>query len=266
VGDAQVDDSELARAREAVGRWDALPFRLGDRPRSFVLTETVREVGFRTGWAKIAMLGGRIARAAEVEVPDAVLTALSPRYRGAGDPVTALAAEMDLSHGRVLQITGARRGLAAFATDRGSRTFAAWFVEIEDAPGAAVVLDPDVECHSVTGLSGVCVVRVADSGVVDDGVEQVARVGTGPVARVEPDGRTLKVQFVGSPEIYTDYPSAHAVEGGNAVAVVPIAVERTDPMAARLAYGQVREVTVVLTEPLGDRVIIDWRTGYPMSR
>ena len=301
MGDLQADDSELARAQEAATLWDQLPFRLGEQPRSYVLMETMRQAGFRTNGAKIAMHSGRITRAAGVEVPDAVLTALSPRYRGADDPLTALAAEGDLPEGRVLQITDAQRGLAKFATDRGSRKFPAWFIELEDALDTTVVLDPELERHPIPGLPDVCVVRATGLTMVEDHAENTSPTGTKPVARLEPDGRTLWVQFVGSPAIYTDYPSAHPVEGRNAVAVVPIAIDLPQPkprrprrvhlrhlpwhkrpvravewffttwvllrrpVTARLAYAQTREVTAVLTEPLGDRVIIDWRTGHPLS-
>ena len=301
--DVQVDESELARAKRSVELWDQLPFSLAGQPRSYVLMQTVLQAGFRTGEAKIAMDDGRIRRAHGIEVPDAALAALSPNYRSADDPLTAMAAELGLCEGRVIEVTGARRGSAAFLTDRGPRTFPAWFLEIEDALGPAVVLDPDLERHAVAGLDGVFVAR----GTGVSGGSEVAighaeptdmRLNAGPAAA---DGRTLTIRFVGSPEVYSDYPSADVVEGRNAVAIVPIAVDRPlpkprrprsirlrhlpwhqrpgrairwffkywvllrRPIAARLAYGQTREVTARLAEPLGDRVIVDWRTGRPLS-
>ena len=311
MGDgSQVDDAELARAQEAVSLWDRLPFTFGERPRAYVLLQTMRQAGFHTGAAKIAMHSGLITRAAGVEVPDAVLRVLSPRFWGAEDPLTALAAEAtDLSQGRALEVTGAWRGWAGFPTDRGARTFPAWFVEIEDALDTAVVLDPELDPHPVPGLGGVCVVRAQDAGVVEGRVEgrvegpveHASPAGTRLGARLESDGRTLKVQFVGSPAIYTDYPSARVLEGRNAVAVVPIAVDLPQPkprrprrvhlshlpwrkrpgrairwffttwvllrrpITARLAYAQRREVTAVLAAPLGERVVVDWRTGHPLD-
>jgi hypothetical protein len=303
MGDVHADEAELALAQEAVSRWDQLPFTLGEGPRPYVLLNTTRQAGFHTGAAKIAMHDGRITRAAGVEVPDAVLRALSPRYQGADDPLKALAAETGRPEGRVLQITDARRGYAEFPTIRGTRTFPAWVLEIEDALGAAVVLDPDLEQCLLPGLPDlpdVCIVRTADVGVIDGPAESASPTGFKLAARLEPDGRTLTVQFLGSPAIYTDYPSAHAVEGRNAVAVVPIGVELAQrkprrprrvqlrhlpwhkrpgrairwffttwvllrrPISVRLAYAEMREVTAVLTEPLGDRVVVHSRSGRPL--
>lgn len=305
MGEVQVDDAQLALAQEAVSLWDQLPFTLGEGEglQPYVLLETTRQAGFHTGRAKIAMQSGQIRRAAGVEVPDAVLRALSSGYQGADDPLRALTDEVGASQGHVLQITDARHGDAEFPTNRGPRTFPAWLLEIEDALDTAVVLDPELEQHPLRGLPDlpdVCVVRTADLGVIEGHAEHASPTGVRLAAHLESDGRTLRVQFFGSPAIYTDYPSAHAVEGRNAVAVVPIAVDvprrkprrprrvhlrhlpwrkrpgrairwffttwvlLRRPTAVRLAYAEMREATAVLTEPLGDRVVVDWRTGRPL--
>ncbi|WP_051451145.1 hypothetical protein [Actinospica robiniae] len=289
MSDVQVDPSELARAERSVGFWDRLPFSFGEQPRSHVVIRTARQAGFRTGEAKIAVHNGRITRAPGVEVPDAVLTALSPNYRSADDPLTAIETAHGPFAGHTVAVTRAHRGTADFPTDRGPRTFPAYVLELEDTLGPAVVLDPGLARHSVAGVDGVFVVRVRDVSGVSDGE---ARPGLGGTpgderreARLADDGRTLTVAFMASPEIYTDYPSAHVVEGRNAVAVIPIAVDRplpepeTEPepepqpesphrkrvIRTRLAYAQLREVTAVLAEPLGDRVVVDWLSGRPLS-
>ena len=283
MSDVQVDPSELTRAERSVGFWDRLPFSFGEQPRSHVVMRTVRQAGFRTGEAKLAVHHGRIARAPGVEVPEAVLAALSPNYRSAADPLTAMEADHGPLAGRTVHVTGALRETAVFPTDRGPRTFPAYVLDLEDALGPIMVLDPGLERHSVAGVDDVFVVRAQDVGDAEACLEPGTAAVERTEARLADDGRTLTISFMGSPEIYTDYPSAHVVEGRNAVAVIPIAVDRAVPepepeqepdqepqhpkrvIRARLAYAQIREITAVLSKPLGDRVAVDWRTGRPLS-
>lgn len=337
AADLRVDPEERSRAEAWVAVWDRVPFGSGERFHVLREIETARQAGFATGTAKIAMHHGRITRAPGVEVPDEVLCAVSPAFRSADDPLRALREEIAQaesageagpglgSHrGRVLQITGARRGHAEFTTDRGPRTLPAWFIDIEDALGPAVVLDPGLERHPVAGVPGVLLVRAPARDVADgEGSAHGAATGPGtgrrtparrqddsraagarPILRacqLAPDGRTLTVHFIGSPAVYTDYPAGYAVEGRNAVSVVPIAVDRPcqtprrprtvhlshlpwhrrpgravrwfvttwvlgrRPVAARMAYAQQRAVTVVLAEPLGMRVVAESGSGQPLS-
>lgn len=323
TADLHVDPEQRKRAEAWVAAWDQVPLGPpGEQQRWHVLNEaeTVRLAGFATGTAKLALHDGRITRAPGVEVPDAVLGALSPGFRAADDPLWALSALSALSdersrQGRILRVTGARRGAAEFVTDRGTRLFPSWFLEIEDALGPAVVLDPDVERHSVAGVSGVLLVRTMVSGVASgaggadgasgadgsEGVDGAAVRSAVRGCRLGADGRTLTVGFVGSPAVYTDYPAGFAVEGRNAVCVVPIAVSRPlarprrprtvrlrhlpwhrrpgraarwffdtwvlgrRPIVARAALAQQREVTVVLAEPLGDRVVAEAGSGRPLG-
>lgn len=178
MSDVQVDPSELARAERSVGFWDRLPFSFGEQPRSHVVIRTARQAGFRTGEAKIAVHNGRITRAPGVEVPDAVLTALSPNYRSADDPLTAIETAHGPFAGHTVAVTRAHRGTADFPTDRGPRTFPAYVLELEDTLGPAVVLDPGLARHSVAGVDGVFVVRVRDVSGVSDGEARPGLGGT----------------------------------------------------------------------------------------
>jgi hypothetical protein len=75
-------------------------------------------------------------------------------------------------------------------------------------------------------------------------------------AVVGADGRTVTLRFIfGSG--YADCPSTEVLEAGGAVAVVPAEAD-TGPRAFRaLMSARPREVTVVLTRPLGARVLLD---------
>jgi hypothetical protein len=69
------------------------------------------------------------------------------------------------------------------------------------------------------------------------------------------DGRTVTLRFIfGSG--YADCPSVEVLETGGAVAVVPAEVD-IGPPGFRAMPARPREVTVVLTRPLGARVLLD---------
>ncbi|HEV2634876.1 MAG TPA: hypothetical protein VGX23_06985 [Actinocrinis sp.] len=83
----------------------------------------------------------------------------------------------------------------------------AWYVDIEEALGPAVVLDPDLERHPVPGISGAFVVK-ATNQTLDQGADPTradfSRVWNRPSSggtRLAADGRTLTVQFGSSPAI-----------------------------------------------------------------
>jgi hypothetical protein len=87
-------------------------------------------------------------------------------------------------------------------------------------------------------------------------VEEHELTGDTSRAHLGADGRTITLSFTGIPRAYADYPRADVLEAGAAVAVVPVSAD-IGPPGFRRAYGEQRQVGVVLTRPLGPRVLLD---------
>src|SRR5579884_607395 len=222
-------DEELERARRALEHWSDYPAH--EDPRRLVLTggTVLVGAGFASNDAKQAFLAGEFAAAADV--PDEVLRALA-RHHGK-------------LHGHALRITGAERVSATFDTDRGPRQLPAWRVRIDGVDGPVSVLDPEI-ARDAAGPEGI------------DGI-----TGTDMRARLGADERTMILEFLGSPPQYTDYPRAVVLESPAAVTVIPVPHELLE--GDRLLYGQQREVTARLRDPLGARVAVDYRSGCPIT-
>ena len=71
------------------------------------------------------------------------------------------------------------------------------------------------------------------------------------------------MHVTGTPRAYADYPTAEVRESSTAVLMVPIAVDQPGLTGARLAYGERREVTTALAQPLGARILLTGR-GFPV--
>lgn len=217
-------------AREALDFWRDFPVEAKQRP--LVLTgETVLVVGgFPSDEMKRTLARGDVE--AQAAVPDEVVRALS---KGRSP---ALASR----HGA--KITGAQRTTAVFETDRGPSELSAWRVQIEGLDGYVTVLDPAL-ARGAVGPAGL------------DGA-----TGTDMRARRGQDDRGVVLEFLGSPPRFTDYPRAVVLESTTAVALVPVPVERLG--GDRPLYAQAREVAARLAQPLGARVLVDYRTGCPV--
>jgi hypothetical protein len=77
----------------------------------------------------------------------------------------------------------------------------------------------------------------------------------GGAATLDSDGCTLTVSFTGSPHL--DYPSAEVMESDAAVAIAPTARHRDGRTGWMTLAGKRLEITVVLSQPLGHRVLLD---------
>jgi hypothetical protein len=77
-------------------------------------------------------------------------------------------------------------------------------------------------------------------------------------------GAFVVLSFIGGPRVYTDYgPPLRVHSSGGAVVVSdPTATDLAGP-GAPLRYAEVREVTVELPAPLGNRVLVD-PSGAPI--
>jgi hypothetical protein len=166
--------------------------------------------------------------------PGQILHALRPNRQQAGPPVEPLL------------VTTATLSTAEFLTDRGQQELPAWEVRAHGVPEPIWVLDPGT----------------AQQGWRPPGLADHELPGDTSTAQLGADRRTITLSFTGIPRAYADYPRADLLEAGAAVAVVPAPVD-IGPPGFRLAYAEKREVTTVLSRPLGVRVLLDGR-GQPV--
>lgn len=86
---------------------------------------------------------------------------------------------------------------------------------------------------------------------------------------VSSDGRTITVQFAGTPDVEgpcgAEY-TGTAVESADAVVVRVVEHPHPQPSepVACVAMAQARSATLTLSTPLGDRVVLDPATGQPV--
>jgi hypothetical protein len=216
--------------RQALEIWGSFP--VAQEPRPLVLlSERVRPLGFPDGTTKEAFLNGAIE--AESGFPRQVLEAMRLSGRRSSEAV--------------LIMSDATLEEFEFKTDRGQRLLPAWRVRAQGIHEPIWVLDPAIE-----GL----IWKPTDKSMAH-------LYHGGSSASTGGDNCTITMAFVGSPVEYADYPDAHVYETSGAVAIEPVVVDKLAPGQARLAIGARREVTVVLSEPLGAKVLLD-QQGSPV--
>jgi hypothetical protein len=219
------DDQHLEQARRGLRAWAEFPADREPRPL-VLLSPAVRAPSFGTdARAKLAFVRGAVE--AVPGFPAEILHAMRPHRQDAGPPPDPLV------------LTTATLGTAEFVTDRGPRQLPAWEVRAQGVPEPFWVLDPgtSLQAWPRQGLD-----------------EQQVSWGHS-TAVVGADGRTVTLRFIfGSG--YADCPSAEVLEAGGAVAVVPAEAD-PGPPGFRAMPARPREVTAVLTRPLGPRVLLD---------
>lgn len=223
---------DMAGVSDPLEVWSQFP--VAEVPRPLVLVGSiVRESGgFDSDAAKIAYLDGAID---EIEaLPTDLYEAMCPRLRPS-------------SSGLRLRVVAVRSVLAPFLTDRGDRDLLAWEVRLTHFDGVVTILDP------ATGAQA----------WHPEGWSSTTQPGPAVTASIHEDGRTVTVHFTGTPRAYADYPTAEVRESSSAVLMLPIAVDHPGITGARLAYGERREVTTALAQPLGPRVLLT-RSGFPV--
>lgn len=97
-----------------------------------------------------------------------------------------------------------------------------------------------------------------------EGWSSTTQPGPAVTASIHEDDRTVTVYFTGTPRAYADYPASEVRESPSAVVVVPIAVDHPGLTGVRLAYGERREITAALAQPLGARILLT-RSGFPVA-
>ena len=222
----------MARDDAALQLWSQFP--VDAEPRPLVLTGLpVRLIGrFRSNHAKLAFHNGAIEAA--VEMPPGLFDVMCPVPRRQDGP-------------HRLQAIGVRQVTAGFETDRGQREFPAWEVALSDTDGPVLVLDPQVVASAwhPAGLD------------VGDGIGHMRH------GALHEDGYTVTLIFVGIPRAYADYPRVEVLESETAAMMLPVSVGREGSESRRL-YGETRQVTATLRQPLGARVLVT-PSGWPVS-
>jgi hypothetical protein len=223
---------DMAGVSDPLEVWSQFP--VAGVPRQLVLVGSiVRESGgFDSGAAKIAYVDGAVD---ELEaLPTGLYEAMCPRLRPS-------------SGGLRLRVVAVHSVIAPFLTDRGDRDLPAWEVTLTHFDGVVTILDP----------------ATAAQAWHPEGWSSTTQPGPAVTASIHEDDRTVTVHFTGTPRAYADYPTAEVRESSSAVMVVPIAVDHPGLTGARLAYGERREVTTTLAQPLGARVLLA-RSGFPV--
>jgi hypothetical protein len=220
-----------AEAQAAVDRWRGFPVTAEPRPTVLVGPATRPEGGFVDAPSKMAYAAGAVEGADGV--PEEPLRIL--RTLGSCAP--------DRRRAPML-VTGGERAEAPFWTDRGRRLFSAWRLEAVGARGPLWVMD------------GAALGSCWFPPPLEPGAPMGPHDALG--ATLAPDGVTLGLRFVGGRPAVTVSYVARPLETTAAVCVIADGVPNPDlpPGAVVPAVGMGREVTVHLSRPLGNRVLV----------
>ena len=214
---------------ESLAAWADFP--VSATPRPVVLADGYVQIGpsgFTTGDAKLAFQAGAID--SRVELPDRVLALF-----------TAHAYHQPASHRPRITVTAVRPTEAPFRTDRGSRRFPAYALDLDGAHEPVIVLDPATPVWWPKHPTLDAITRTK--------------------ARIEADGLTLHVSAQGG--LLTEFLGCKLTETETAVLAEPMTRERDAQGRGVRAVGVVKQVTGRITGPLGARVLID-SDGLPI--
>ena len=127
----------------------------------------------------------------------------------------------------------------SFITDRGKRKLEAWQLRASGISEPIWVLDRDINAQFWHPRA------LADGD----------RSWAGSAAQLDADGRTIVLRFSAPAQEQIIYPGAEVIETSGAVAVIPMPVN-IEPATVKRPK-QRYEVTAVLAQPLGQRVLLD---------
>ncbi len=245
----------VAQLRSALDAWAKFP--VDGSPRPFVLTSdpvSAPASGFRTVDAKEAFLTGLFV--APPNLPTGPGRAGGYPARTSAQALATMRDEGTPALGAPrpptpLRITRVWFGRSSFGTDRGTRVLPAWmfaFSAVAD-PAAVLAVTPASLFRLPTQSFG------------------AAQVG----ARIGADGRTTTITFVGTPlgqgPCTADY-TIDQLASDTAIAILVRERSRLDarsPGVACTDVGYARRQRIVLTSPLGNRVLVDAKTRSPVA-
>jgi len=240
---------------EALAAWQSFPANQVPRPIVMFWNSFVPAGGFAGDNEKIAGMCGKFVLASPlpVQVPSQAVATWTNGTTAAYSAISASEAFAEMTHVATrmpgpecvsvsaLPITAARFGAAQLKTDRGTVTLSSWL-------------------FTATGVVGeMAYPALARTAYWDLGTNKRS---WDQGAAVSGDARVMTFTFTGAPDnpgpCGADYTGAVA-ESPSAVAIAVLAIPHSAPDApiACTAIAAKRSVTVVLTAPLGGRVVVN---------
>jgi hypothetical protein len=253
-----------ARMSAALAAWSTFPVNASPRPLVVIPGREIVDPpgGFRDNASKDAYSAGAFVPPASYPSGPATASGLPiisardafARLKAAGTPPPAATS---------LAITGVRFGTATFLTDRGPVALPAWLFSLRGVanPAAVLAVGPSAQFTPPSPE------QPAPAGGSNGRLVSVGARGSSEMA-------TLTILFGGSAPgpgpCSHDY-EARVMESPTAVVVtvaesrLPTVVETGAPNAVCADVAHSREASVVLSAPLGARVVVDVVTGQPIS-
>jgi hypothetical protein len=228
-----VDRAANSRARAALRLWDDFPVDAHPRPLVLTVPPVTGPDGFTSSEGKIAFMEGAIAPGDGIR--SEILKALDARDVGE-------------YRGHILRVLSASGITAPFCTDRGPRNLPAWAVRLSETHGTLAVLDPQVQA----------------TAWLPAGMDAALPEAASQWGRLDQDGRSLTLAFIGSPRVYADYPRVDVFESRAAVVVCPVEVDKS--RGARRGHAELREVSVRCRSPSALAFSSPWRVNRSRSR
>lgn len=256
-----------AEAQRALASWSRFP--VDSRPRPVVLISGVRDVlestasfldsfgthvlasgGERTAWAWPGRLRSpHVTRSAGV--PARVLAPVNAVLRGSG--------------AASLRVVGAEPAVVPRWTDRGLQDLPGWRIDFAELDAQLLVPDPEPLPHAWLEpgdgeLLDLRPLLEPSDGHHARGTGPRPRSRPSPSYRIEDDGRTITMWYFGSDARFTQVTRVEVHANDTAVLLHPVeeAMSEVD-FVQDLASG--RSTHVTLSEPLGNRVVVNRRGG-----
>jgi hypothetical protein len=245
-----IPGSSLKAMRAALEAWSTFP--VNATPRPLVLTTdpvSAPASGFRTTDAKEAFLSG--AFVAPSALPAGPQHADGYPVVSAAQAFATMRAEGSPAVGAPrpptpLVITDVRFGTSSFGTDRGTRLLPAWLFSFQDVTRPASVLAVDSSSRFPAPSASL-------------GMSSVG-------ARLDPDGRTATIRFVGAAPGRGPCTADYTVDQLPSNTAIAIRVRETRREEGNcIAVGYSRHANIVLASPLGNRVLVDATTKGPVG-
>ena len=234
------------RVQHVLRAWSAFPASASPRPLVLAGPRIADpRGGFPTGAAKLAYAEGAFDLPATLPSGPAAAAGFPLITSRAAAGVLRSAAAKGPPAASRLTVTSVRLGTGLFATDRGVRRLPAWLFGFAGIPDPAAVL------------------AVAPSRIFAPPAGPASSASPDVSARLGPDQRTLTVRLFGAAAGSGPCTASYSVRQAASPAAVAVVV-REHPHGGAVACSSVaylRQVKVVLSAPLGGRVLVDAASG-----